>query len=124
MEGPHTRVPISESLLGGQLSGELPTKLEGDIRKKQKFILVKHRNVGMLVTAASIAFPDSYILLISGPAYLLGEFSVPMDDLQALASQFFLTSLAILTSFPLLPFTYSLRAPYPLPLIFLDNYKC
>ena len=98
MAEPCTGVPISESLIGGQLSGELPDP---------NFILGSHRNVGTFVTAASIAFRNSYILLISGPANILGDFYGHMDDLQALASQFFLTSLAFMSSFPLLPFSYS-----------------
>lgn len=42
--------------------------------------------MGTFVIAASIAFPNSYILLISGPANILGDFYGHMDDLQALAS--------------------------------------
>ena len=92
-------------------------KLDCDMREKQTFIRQSHRNVRILITAASISLPDSYILLISGPVISLGDFWVHIDDLQALASQF----LAVTTPFPLLPFGYSPRACRPLELLFLDN---
>ena len=44
------------------------------MREKQTFIRQSHRNVRILITAASISLPDSYILLISGPVISLGDF--------------------------------------------------
>ena len=67
----HTGIPISKVLLGEQIPGQLPGQIVHDMKEKQSSIRVSHRNLGeggggVLVTAASIAFPDSCILLISG----------------------------------------------------------
>ena len=92
-------------------------KLDSDMREKQTFTGESHRNVRILITAASISLPNSYILLISGPVISLGDLWVCIDDLQTLASQF----LVVTTPFPLLPFSYSPRACHPLEPLFLDN---
>ena len=92
-------------------------KLDCDMREKQTFTGGSHRNVRILITAASISLPNSYIFLISGPVISLGDLWVRTDDLQTLASQ----SLAVTTPFPLLPFSYNPRACHPLEPLFLDN---
>lgn len=122
----HTGVPISKVLLGEQLPGQLPGQIVHDMKEKQSFIWVSHRNLGGGGSSCysskhcfSWLMHPSHLRSLHHPRCLLC-----MDDpSKALASQLLLSSLTFITAFLLVTFNDNPRACHPLEFLFLGSHK-